>query len=170
MYKTHRRLELTLAAFGLLGLTVPQAISAQTRALAVVGGAWQYDLSGTGTSGFGGLRLELPVSRTFLIEPGLTYASYSTQFDQGVSYLLPEVQAQLQIPGKWIRPFVGGGVGLSYAWASGTSATDLTLSGGVGLRGRLTEMWSARGELRVRAIDPSHGSVAEWTLGLARRF
>jgi hypothetical protein len=85
MYKTHRRLELTLAAFGLLGLTVPQAISAQTRALAVVGGAWQYDLSGTGTSGFGGLRLELPVSRTFLIEPGLTYASYSTQFDQGVS-------------------------------------------------------------------------------------
>jgi hypothetical protein len=79
----------------MLALIVPGVSGAQTRALAVVGGAWEYDLSGTGTSGFGGLRLELPIRRILLIEPGLTYAHYSSQFDLGVSYLLPEIQAQI---------------------------------------------------------------------------
>jgi hypothetical protein len=105
-----------------------------------------------------------------VIEPGLTYAHYSTQFGRGVSYLLPEIQAQIQVPGRCVRPFLGGGVGLSHAWVSGASANDLTLSAGAGTRVHLAELWSGRAELRVRAIDPFHGTVAEWTLGVARQF
>lgn len=153
-----------------LALVAPSPIAGQDRALALVGGAWQYDLSGTGTSAFGGLRLELPVGRVFVVEPGLTYAHYSSQFQTGVSYLLPEVQAQVQVPGRWVRPFLGGGVGLSHAWSGGGSADDLTLTGSVGTRVRVTDLWSARAELRVRSIDPFHATVAEWTLGIARRF
>jgi hypothetical protein len=149
---------------------LPGIGSGQGRALAVVGGAWEYDLSGTGTSGFGGLRLELPVHRILIVEPGLTYARYSTQFDAGVSYLIPDLQAQVQVPGRWVRPFLGAGVGLAYAWGDGASVTDLSLSGSAGLRVRLAELWSARTELRVRSIDPFHGSAAEWTFGIARRF
>jgi hypothetical protein len=169
MHPTCRQVATALGALGIF-LSVPGTSAAQGRALAVVGGAWEYDLSGTGTSVFGGLRLELPVRRFLVIEPGLTYAHYSSQFDQGVSYLLPEVQAQIQVPGRWVQPFLGGGVGLSYAWADGGSATDLSLSGSAGLRVRLAELWSARAELRVRSIDPFHKTIAEWTVGIARRF
>jgi hypothetical protein len=149
---------------------IPQVGVGQARALAVVGGAWQYDLSGTGTSGFGGLRLELPVARLFVIEPDLTYARYSTQFGSSVNYLIPELQAQIQVPGSTIRPFLGGGVGLAHAWAEGDQATDLSLSAGLGTRIRLGALWTARAELRVRSIDPFHGTVAEWTAGIARQF
>jgi hypothetical protein len=165
-----RRVLVPVVVLAFVGIVMPRTGAGQGRALAVVGGAWEYDLSGTGTTGFGGLRLELPVGRLLVIEPGLTYARYSTQFDQGVNYLLPEVQAQLQAPGRWVRPFLGAGLGLAYAWAGGANATDLTLSGSAGVRVRLSELWSARAELRARSIDPFHGTVAEWTLGVARRW
>jgi hypothetical protein len=151
-----------------IGTTHPGV--AQDRALAVVGGVWEYDLSGTGTSGFGGLRLERPVHRYFLLEPALTFARYTTQFGSEVSYVIPEVQAQVQLPGRVFRPFLGGGMGMSFAWGDGSSATDLSLSAGVGTRIRLAELWSARAELRARSIDPFVNTVAEWTLGIARRF
>jgi hypothetical protein len=67
-----------------------------------------------------------------------------------------------------LRPFLGGGLGVAFAWAGGATATDLTVSAGAGLRVRLAELWSGRAELRVRSIDPFHGTVAEWTLGIAR--
>jgi hypothetical protein len=172
MRPTCQRLLVPMALLVLLAALTPRISAGQGRVLAVVGGAWEYDLSGTGTSGFGGLRLELPVRRVLVIEPGLTYAHYSSQFELGVNYLLPEIQAQIQVPGRWVRPFLGGGLGLAYAWAEGASATDLTLSGSAGVRVRVAELWSTRAELRVRSIDPSHdnGTVAEWTLGIARRF
>jgi hypothetical protein len=71
--------------------------------------------------------------------------------------------------GVWSDHF-GGGLGMSFAWTGGASTTDLTLSAGIGTRIRLTGLWSARVELRARSIDPFHNTVAEWTLGMARRF
>lgn len=165
-----RRLAPFLGALGMLVLAVPHLSSAQERALAVVGGAWEYDLSGTGTTGFGGLRLEWPVNRVVLLEPALTYARYTSQFGVGINYLIPELQGQVQLPGPVLRPFIGGGLGMSFAWRGGASATDLTLSAGVGTRIRLAELWSARAEFRARSIDPFHSTIAEWTLGIARRF
>lgn len=170
MRPTCQRYLVPVVVLALLTVLTPRICVGQGRALALVGGAWEYDLSGTGTSGFGGLRLELPMDRFLVIEPGLTYARYSTQFALAVNYLLPEIQVQLQIPGRRVRPFLGGGLGLAYAWAAGANATDLSLSGSAGARVRLTGLWSARAELRVRSIDPFHGTVAERTLGIARRF
>jgi outer membrane protein with beta-barrel domain len=158
-----------IAAVLLLAPTVSRSAAAQRTALAVVGGAWEYDLSGTGTSGFGGLRLEMPVGRLLVVEPGLTYARYSPQFGGHVNYLIPELQVQVQVPGR-VSPFLGGGLGLSYAWASGAHATDLSLSGSVGTRVRLTELWGARAEFRARSIDPFHNTIVEWTLGISRRL
>jgi hypothetical protein len=149
---------------------VPQVGVAQERALGIVGGAWSYDLSGTGTSAFGGLRAEFTVARPVVIEPGLTYARYSSQFGPSVNYLIPEIQGQLQIPGSTLRPFLGAGIGFAYAWAEGEHVTDLSLSAGLGTRVRLSEDWSARAELRVRSIDPWTGNAAEWTAGIAHRF
>jgi hypothetical protein len=161
---------LVLATTMVLGVMLsPSGATGQGRALGAVGGAWEYDLSGTGTSGFGGVRLEMPVSSVVIIEPGLTYAQYSPQFGGRVHYLIPELQAQLQVPGR-VSPFLGAGGGLSYAWGEGASATDLTLSAGVGTRVRFSELWSARAEFRARSIDPFHSTIAEWTLGISRRF
>jgi hypothetical protein len=145
--------------------------AAPDRALAVVGGAFQYDLSGTGTTGFGGVRLEWPLARYFLAEPGLTYARYTPQGVGGaVSLLFPEVQLQLVRPGGLLRPFVGVGAGPALALGGGASESELALSAGAGLRMRLAPEWSGRAELRLRAIDPWTGSAAEWTIGLARRL
>lgn len=106
-----------------------------------------------------------------LVEPGLTYARYTAQGGgPHINYLIPEVQGQLQVPGHAVRPFLGGGIGIAYAWAEGEHTTDLTLSAGIGDRARLEENWIGRAEFRVRAIDPFHGNAAEWTQGLAHRF
>jgi len=166
-----RHLALVLGVLGMLVLAAaPNPSLAQERALGVVGGVWDYDLSGTGKTGFGGLRLEWPLNRVFLLEPALTYSRYTEQFGSAINYLISEYQGQVQYPGRVLRPFLGAGLGLSYAWGGGVSATDLTLTGGIGTRVRLTDVWSARAELRARSIDPFHNTIAEWTLGVARRF
>lgn len=166
-----------LLAFGVGGLTLlgfsrpSEAQSSSGRAVAVVGGMAQYDLSGTGTIGFMGTRIELPVGRFVIVEPALTYSRYTPQFsDVATSLLFPEVQLQAQMPTRLVRPFVGVGIGPAFAWDAGQSDTDLSLSGGAGARFRLSELWGARAELRVRAIDPFHGSIVEWTVGFARGF
>jgi opacity protein-like surface antigen len=155
-----------------VALSVPvraQDAAGQGRALALVGGAWEYDLSGTGTTGFGAVRLELPQAPFLVIEPGVTYARYSPQFGGHVNYLIPELQAQLQIPGR-ISPFLGAGAGPSFAWGGGATSADLSLTAGVGTRVHFTEQWSARAEFRARSIHPFHNTIVEWTLGVARRF
>jgi hypothetical protein len=164
------RAVITLGVLTLAAGALPRRGLAQVQALALVAGAWSYDLSGTGTTGFGGLRLEMPVQRLVVIEPGLTYARYTSQGGQGVSYLIPEFQGQLQIPGRVVRPFLGAGLGLALVWAGLGSTADLALSSSAGVRVRLGDRWTGRAELRVRSIDPFHGSVAEWAFGFARRF
>ena len=136
----------------------------------LAGGAFQYDLSGVGTTGFGALRVELPLTRFVLVEPGLTYARYTPQFaDFAASLLFPEVQLQVQTAGR-VRPFLGAGLGPAFAWGGGASETELSLSGGAGVRADISPSWGARAELRIRAIDPFTGTAAEWTAGISRRF
>ena len=84
----------------LASAVAPDSTQAQVqqsgRALAVVGGVVQYDLSGTGTTGFGAARLEVPLTSVVLLEPGLSFSRYDAQFGSSVSLLFPEVQIQLQ--------------------------------------------------------------------------
>jgi hypothetical protein len=75
-----------------------------------------------------------------------------------------------QLPGRAIRPFVGSGLGVAFAWRGGASALDLTLSAGASVRVKLLGPWKGRAELRVRSIDPFHNTVAEWTFGIARQL
>ena len=150
----------------------PSAAQTQTSgtAIALVAGPFQYDLSGTGTSVFGAARLEIPLARYLLLEPGLTFGRYDAQFGSAVSLLFPEVQIQVGGTRGQVNPYLGAGVGPAFAFSNGASDTELALSGAVGVRVRLTREWGARAELRVRAIDPFAGTTAEWGLGISRRL
>ncbi len=139
------------------------------RALAIVAGPFQYDLSGTGTSVFGAARVELPLGSVVVVEPGLTVGRYDAQFGSTVTLLFPEIQLQLQSRGS-VSPYLGVGAGPAFAFSEGASDSELALSTAVGLRVRTQSGWGVRGELRVRAIDPFAGTTAEWGLGVSRRI
>jgi hypothetical protein len=162
---------------------------AQTRermALGVVAGPFQYDLSlsATGTSAFAALRLDVPLARYVLLEPGVTFSRYDPQLSGSkVTLLFPEIQIQLRGTSPSVSPYLGVGAGPAFAIRAGATETELSLTGAAGLRVRLTSDWGARGELRVRAIGPfgamtcSFGSTcgstdttAELGIGVSRRL
>lgn len=168
------RVSAFMTAIILACLVVQGASAAQTQpsgtTVAVVAGPFQYDLSGTGTSVFGAARVEIPLARYVLLEPGLTFARYDAQFGSAVSLFFPEVQIQLGGTGGQLNPYLGAGVGPAFAFSNGASDTELALSAAAGIRVRVTSTWGARGELRVRAIDPFVGTTAEWGIGISRRL
>jgi len=144
---------------------------------AVLGGVSQYDLSGTGTSAVVSLRGTTALERPLLLEGALAYLPYTSQGSSRVHHVLPEVQAQLQWVRDGIRPYLGAGVGASFArWEAddfgdgGRTETDLTVSGAGGVRWPLGPAWAIQGELRIRAIDPWTGTTADWGLGTVGRF
>jgi outer membrane protein with beta-barrel domain len=138
-------------------------------AFAVAGGWLQYDLSGTGDTFFGAVRVEMPLSPIVLLEPGLTFSRYEADFGSNVSLLFPEMQIQLQGRGG-VSPYIGMGAGPAFAFRGGWSDIQLSLSAALGLRVRIKQHWRVGGELRIRAVDPFAGTTAEWGLGISRRF
>ncbi len=137
--------------------------------ISLVGGPWQYDISGTGTVAFTALRAGFPLNRFLIVEPSLAYTAYTTQAGSRVPFLIPEVQLQLQLSERRIRPFIGVGVG-AVANLSDERAQnpflETTLSASLGTRIRVGSAWGARGELRVRNIGGFSASAAEWTFGI----
>jgi hypothetical protein len=142
---------------------------ARRPAIAFLGGPSSYDLAGTGTAGFGAVRFDLPSGRALVFEPGLTVFRYSTSAGERITYLLPELGVQVQVPGGPVRPYVGGGLGFS-EFLSGRGQSDLTLHAAAGLRADVGAGWGLRGEVRVRSIDPFAGSTADFGVGLSRRL
>jgi hypothetical protein len=161
----------TFVAAALLSTTVASPATAPDHepALAVVAGVSQYDLSGTGTTAFGAVRLELPIGERLVVEPGLTYLPYESQGGRRTHHLLPEVQLQVQTR-RTIRPYLGVGVGSSWAVTPGRDFHDLTLSAATGVRVLTRSGWILGGELRVRTIDPWTGTTGDWGLRIARTF
>lgn len=159
---------LLLFLFGL----APTPVAGQqiVHAAGIVGGAAQYDLSGTGTAPFASFRLDIPVGRNLVLEPALGYLTYVAQSDRRRHLLLPEIQIQAQVYGERVRPYLGAGFGASWALLPGEDQGDLTLSGAGGARVLLGTAWMVRGELRVRVIDPWGATTADWGLGVSRRF
>lgn len=139
-------------------------------AAALVAGVSQFDLSGTGTTGLLGARLEVEVLRWLVAEGALGVFQPREQFGGRAVYTVPEAQLQVQFPGRRARPYLGAGGG--YVVASGGRGTRGTASGSVGLRFALPiAPVDARAELRVRGIGKSFGgSTPEWTLGIGYRF
>ena len=136
----------------------------------VLAGASQFDLSGTGTTALVSARLEAEVRRWLVAEAALNIFRPDEQFSRQVRYTVPEVQLQVQVPGRVVRPYLGAGGG--FVFAGDCQRRRGTASGAAGLRvalpgGRL----DARGELRARGIGRYFsGSTAEWTAGIGYRF
>ena len=172
-----------LAALLTLGLgssaaaqTSAQATASLRPSVSLSGGAFQYDLSGTGTAPMIAARAELPLSRHFLAEGGLTVARPEQQFGATTTFIVPEAQLQAQLPladGR-IAPYLGAGVGAAFdrrTRALGGTQTDLSVSGATGVRYWVTDQLGLRAELRARGIGTGfEGAAAEWTLGTSWRL
>ena len=139
-------------------------------AVGIVAGPTRYDLSGTGTTMTGGVRLDLNGYPFLVIELGLGYFHYRPQGGAGQTYLLPEISAQLQTTFGAARPYLGVGIGVAEP-SSGTITNNLqTLLATAGLRVDVDRHWILRGEARLRSVDPFKGSMLDLTAGIGRRF
>lgn len=152
-----------LAAAGLMGAL--SGVSAQTSATLSAGPA-QYDLSGTGWSGTAALHVERPLGSGLRIEAGSGVFWYTTQGDNGVVMLLPEVGVTAQAPMP-LPLYVGLGVGHSVV-VSGEQSGEVVLYGTLGLSFPMLPGWALRPEVRLRIIDPWVGGVGGFTIGINR--
>jgi hypothetical protein len=137
------------------------------------GGRTEYDLSGVGNRNFGALRARVHVLPWLAVEPGLVHMRYRDQFWPAAgrwSLWLPEVQAQAELPFGRVRPYVGAGGGAVFASLDSERVTDATLSVAGGARVELGAGWGVGSELRVRALDPFHGTMADLGVSLSRRI
>jgi hypothetical protein len=138
-------------------------------AVALLAGPSPYDLAGTGTGFAAALRFDFPSGRLLVFEPGIGFFRYENQSGDRITYLLPELSVQIQVPSGAVRPYVGGGIGFS-EFLSGRGSTFVTLHAATGLRVDLGADWGLRGEWRLRSIDPFTGNTSDLLLGVSRRF
>lgn len=154
-------------ALALVCLLLPPGVHAQGgTAVAVLGGPSQFDLSGTGTSVAVSFRASHELSRILVLEGAVAHLPYTTQADDDVHHLFPELQLQLQWPGRRALPYLGAGVGASWGFRPETTELEATLSGTGGVRIPVAGSWAIQAELRVRSVDPWTGTTADWGLGL----
>lgn len=142
------------------------------KTISLIAGASQFDLSGTGTTALIGARADMDLNRWLVGEAGFSAMRPLEQSGQRTTYILPEVQIQAQLPLGAVRPYIGVGPGFAFVQRSGGSETTGTVAAAGGLRMLLPGISTAlRAELRVRGVGSSFsGSMAEWTLGVGRRF
>jgi hypothetical protein len=157
------------------------------RRLSVVAGPAEYDLAGIGWSWTAAARLGIPLTPALVLEPGLGFLTYSSQFSgDRISFFLPEVSLQLQYPGKRVQPYLGVGAGAALmiegydqsfdpVWGLDLSAEpriEPSAHAGVGLRADVVQNWGILGEARVRNISffNANKAIMEVVLGFTRRF
>ncbi len=160
---------LLVAAHALASPAPSVAQSHSAVALGLALGPSAYDLSGTGTAFAVATQLPWEPVAWLVIEPGVTFFTYSSQFDTRFSYLFPELSIRAQLPRGRVRPFLGVGAGGAFV-VSGPSETVATLHAAGGVRVALNGMWGVRGELRVRAVRPWVGNTADFLFGVSRRL
>ncbi len=163
---------LGLVGAGLIARGAPAAAQLLDRpspAVSFLAGPSSYDLSGTGTGVAAAIRFEVPSGRILIIEPGIGFFRYRTQFGQSIKYLLPEISLQIQ-PGRGpVRPYVGVGAGFS-EYLTGPGASPATVHAVAGIRARIAGNFGVRGELRIRGLDPFHGGrMSDVVFGLTKR-
>lgn len=154
----------TAALVGLAAAIVAAPLAAQT-GVTLSGAVVPYDLSGTGVSAAGALRVDVPVRRMLFVQAGSAYFDYETQIDERVGLLIPEV-------GVVVRPatlplYAAGGVGYAFG-VRGNAGDDPTLWAAVGLQYGVADGWTVRPEARIRVVDPWVGSMVELSVGLQR--
>jgi hypothetical protein len=136
-------------------------------------GAFQYDLSGVGTTPMVAVRADFPLGRIALVEGSVGGARPDQQFGERTTLMIPEAQLQFQLPLGRVLPYIGAGGGAFLDFRSGengglVSAVTGSVAGGV--RAWVTPRVGLRAELRVRGIGSRFtGAAAEWTGGLSWR-
>jgi hypothetical protein len=144
----------------------------QHATLTLVAGLSQWDLSGTGNSVIFAGRVDYPVGPPWLLGEGSLAGFHADEQGGGNTYVIPEVQLQIQVP-RALAPYLGVGAG-AFVRGSGTGGdrSSLTTSAAVGIR-----LWEIvpravlRAELRIRGIGSEFtGSAAEWTGGIGWSF
>ena len=160
---------LAVAALCLALSTMPafaQSIARSRSGLGLSVGVAQFDMSGTGTAPFGALRLERELTSWLVGELALGLIRPDEQIASRSTYVVPEAQLQLQRTFGRVRPYVGAGLGMLKS-LNGSARTYAIFSGATGARVAMTNALDLRGELRVTGQS---ATLAQWTLGLARRF
>jgi hypothetical protein len=137
-----------------------------THSLGLTAGASQYDLGGTGTAPIVALRWEMCLGRALILEPGIARSRYGS-----TTRWFPEATVQVQVPGR-VQPFVGAGVGVSFASNASGSSSDLTLLALAGVRVPVVDRWTVRAELRYREVHPWYmpPDFADWVGGVSYRL
>jgi hypothetical protein len=170
MIPTLRHIGLGLAMA--VALAGPGAARAQSVSeISLGGGMMDYDLSGVGQTLTLTVRAVAPLSRTFLLEPGIVWARPDLQGGGGATLLIPEVQVQAQLPlGAVLAPYLGAGVGAGLAFAEGDNEYDVALSAGAGVRIDVGGLLGVVIDGRVHGYGTDFaGSSAELTIGLRLR-
>lgn len=106
-----------------------------------------------------------PVSWPAVLTLEVRYFSY--ELAEREQIVMPELGLQLQARFGPVRPFVGTGLGLQYAFRSGRdTSSSFSTHLSTGLRIRLTPGVDLKLEVRGRSIDPVIGFTAGLAIGL----
>jgi hypothetical protein len=156
----------------LLSLMVSTLGQAQQRHfLSLEAGPSAYDLSGTGTAPAASLAVGFAVAGPLRVVPALTWFSYDPGSGQKDSYVFPEISLQLGRRVGIFSPYFGIGGGRAYqVGGSQPHFHTWTLHATAGAHIPVSHSWAIGGEFRLRALDPFHGSTADWMAGIVRFF
>lgn len=160
-----KRLAMGLTAFACFTMFASEArAQLPIPSLSAMGGVTSFDLSGTGSTAIGALRLSVPLA--FLIAEGSLAAMAPKEQDGRRTYIIPEAQLQYQLFPLVIKPYIGAGAG----WIKAVSGvephrSDVTYSASVGVR--TSTPLGLRGEIRVRGVGSGFaGSATEFLVGI----
>lgn len=154
-----------VATFTLAFGAAAERMAAQSFTIAA--GVSSYDLSGTGSEAVGSLRLDGPVATGLRWQAGLGLFQYEPQFGDESTLFLPEAGLEWHPPLGRVPLYIGAGVGANLE--TGPGENEPTLYGAIGLDLGAGASATLRPELRVRAVDPWVGTMADVTLGLRFR-
>lgn len=164
----HRAIAAAAALF-LASTATPH--SAHAQALSLSAGSRLYE-GGAGAALAVALRAEYPISPAFLIEAAGSVADPVEGVFRSTTSVF-ELQAQAQLPGGRVVPYVGAGAGLARfrQGAAGTPDQGAVLSVGggarIGIRRQLGLVADARLRIAAGGAADAHGDV---TVGLRYRF
>ena len=166
-----------LAAALVSAAAAPRAAAGQDYRLAsgfsLSAGAADYSSARGNATATIAVRGDAELTRWLVGELGVSALRPDEGLGSRLTYVVPELQLQLQLRAGALRPYVGGGGGWFYAIGPDRdrrSAFSLSAAGGVRVDLRDVR-WGLRAEARARGIDREFSrTVSELTGGVVFRF
>jgi hypothetical protein len=114
--------------------SMPLAAQSSSRGhvgVGLVAGPVQFDMSGTGTTASGALRVDEEVASWLVLEQSLGVMHPEQQYVNQATYIVPELQMQVQETFTRVHPYLGLGVGILKPLSGGDRMMRVgSLSGG----------------------------------------